>query len=100
MTAGELVSPPVYYSFHGCRYRTKAALREPLLRWRGNASQLEQTKNGQLFSGATRDDEDYFLIKNNFCLRGLERTAITPYRVPKTLAWQNVSNFGAATRLK
>ena len=66
------VNPSVYYSLHGCRSKTKAALREPQLQLHGNVSQLEQTKNVQLSSGVTRDDKDHFLTTNNFGLQGLE----------------------------
>ena len=95
-----IANPSVCCSLHGCRSKTKAAHRELQQQLHDNVSRYEQTRNDQPSSCVTRDDEGHFLITNNFCLQGLEQTAAVPYRVPKTPARQNASNFRAVTGLK
>jgi len=87
------VNPSVCCSLHGYRSRTKVVHREHQQQPPDNASLHEQTKNGQPSLGVTRDDEGHFLTKRNFCLQGLEQSAAVPYKISKTRAAQNASNF-------
>jgi len=95
----EFVNPSVYCSLHDCRSKTTGAHWEPQRQLHGNASRRVQTNNGQPSSYVTRDDESRFLIMQNFCQQGLEQTVAVSYSVPKILARQNASNFGAVPGL-